>query len=385
METEISFTVPKKALEEAMKLLDAVPSRNGITSSEFIKTEIKDLKRLRMSMSSDLSGDAIIPISTKHILKSALYLDRRMLKPFVSEGIELTKRDVYEFFVKSEQVIVKHGSRTAFLKSSNSASGYEPLPDFKNCLSIELQEEWTNLTNCATLCACTDPIAPALNCVHISPGKNKVYVRASDTLLVFQGILPSNAFPCTAPVALPLDLVDNLGLFSTGICHYTDKWAMLQFSIGHIWQAVKKECKKSFPDSSISQVVSDVTKNGKVVAVMGTQSLVEAADRISRYLQVVAKDNPVLTLKMLKGKKKAKLFSDTVGASFDESIMLEEEAEEDYIVEWSLSSVLPIFQYCKNIGSAKILQDENGRICLKAGRVSLVSHKKKNKKKKGKK
>ena len=376
------FVLPKKSLEDAMKLLDSVPTRNGITSSEFIKTSLKDPKHLVMTMSSELSGEAIIPIAKTKEFDSTLYLDRRMLKPFVAAGTDLAASDIYTFTIYKNQIVVKNGARIARLESNNTASGYEKKPSLKEGLSIELQEEWTSITNCATMCACTDPIAPSLNCVHIQPVKDKVYIRASDTKLIFQGVIPASAFPCKVPVALPLELVDRLGLFTTGICHYSSKWAMLQFPIGFIWQAVKTECRKSFPVESISKVALAIVKEGEVVSVLGTQSLIESADRIAGYLQSAMRDNPVLKLQITAGSKAAKLVSGTIGASFDEAIGLEHKAEKDYEVDWPLQAVLPILKYCKNVGSAKIIQDASGKSCLKAGRVTLVVSKLVTKKKK---
>jgi hypothetical protein len=375
------FTLPKKALEDAMKLLDAIPTRNGITSSEFIKTELKDNRHLRMSLSSELSGDAIVPLVYKKDFDSVLFLDRRMLRPFIAAGTESSASDIYEFTVRQNSVVVKNGSRSAHLESNNSVTGYEKMPDVKKALSIDLQDDWTSITNCATLCACTDPIAPAFNCVHLSLVGDKVAILASDTYLVFQGTIPASAFPCKESVALPLELVDRLKLFSTGVCYYSPKWAMLHFPIGHIWQAVKTECRKSFPVESLSAIVKAVVSKGTVVSVLGTQSLVEATDRISGYMQAASRDNPVLTLSIKSGTKKAILSSDTIGASFEEIIMLESKSISDYKVEWPLAAVLPILQYCKNAGVAKIIQDEAGKTCLKAGRVILVIGKKHSKKK----
>ena len=378
------FAIPKKALEDALKLLDDIPTRNGITSSEYIKTELIDNKHLKMSLSSELSGEVIIPVAQKPDFKTVLYLDRRMLKPFITGGVELTTSDIYEFTIADKAVTVKHGARTAFLESNESASGYEQRPVIQNGLSIELQETWTAITTCATLCACTDPIAPALNCVHLEPSNGKVYIRASDTKLIFQGTIPASAFPCDTPVALPLELVARLSLFSTGLCHYSSKWAMLQFPVGYIWQAVKTECRKSFPVKALHTVTKDVIKNGNVVAVLGTQSLVEASDRLASYLQSAMRDNPALALTIKAGTKKGSISSGTVGAHFNETILLETKSETDYKVEWPLQAVLPILIYCKNAGSAKIIQDASGKSCLKAGRVTLVVSaitKKKNNKK----
>ena len=137
MSDPINFCLPKKAIEDAMQLLDSVPARNGITSSEYIKTELKDPKHLRMQLSSEMSGDAVIPLPSSRKLKTPLYLDRRMLIPFVSAGKDM-KSDTYEFIVDKNSVTVKHGPRTALLTSNNSASGYEKIPDFKTGLSIEL-------------------------------------------------------------------------------------------------------------------------------------------------------------------------------------------------------------------------------------------------------
>lgn len=378
------FAIPKKALEDGMKLLEAVPTRNGITSSEYIKTVMKDNKHLIMSLASELSGDAVLPFASKKHYESTLYLDRRMLRPFVAAGVDLTTSDLYEFFITGNGVIVKNGARTANLESNNSASGYEKMPDFSKGFSIELQEDWTSITNCATLCACTDPIAPALNCVHVSPEDGKVYIRASDTLLVFQGVIPAASFPCEEAIALPLELVDRINLFSTGLCHYSPKWAMLQFPVGNIWQSVKSECRKSFPVDSIRDIAKNIVKEGTVVSVLGTQSLVEASSRINDYMQSAIRDNPVLVLTIKAGSKKARLSSSTVGAAFDEVVMLESKSDNDYQVEWPLQAVLPILNYCKNAGAAKIIQDASGKTCLKAGRVTLVLGKKKKSGKKGK-
>lgn len=370
------FIVPKKALEDAMKLLDSVPTRNGITSSEFIKTDLKDNKHLRMSLCSELSGEAVLPISKQKGFDTILYLDRRMLKPFVSAGTDLSASEIYEFTVKENLIIVKNGSRYAHLENNTSASGYEKQPSLKDSISIELQEEWTSITNCATLCASADPSAPQYNCVYMKPSNGKVYIRASDTKLIFQGTILEGAFPCKEPVALPLELVDRLGLFSTGLCHYSSRWALLQFPIGNIWQAVKTECRKNFPNDAISKVVTTILKEGTVVSILGTQSLTESADRLAGYLQSAMKDNPALVLTIKAGFKKAKLSSGIIGTKFEESVVLEAKSENDYLVEWPLQAVLPILKYCKNAGSAKIIQDTQGNICLKAGRVTLVSSRK---------
>jgi hypothetical protein len=366
----ITFSVSKRKMEEAVKLLDAVPTRNGITSSEFIKVQQESPRRLSLLLSSDVFGEALLRTIQPTKLEKPLYLDRRMLLPFVSAGTDF-KSPLYDFAISNGQVTIKHGPRKALLENNNGATGYETLPDFTQAEHVEINEDWAAIANCALLCACFDPTSPHLNCVYIKPTAKGARVRASDTKLVFQGILPERLFPCKIPIALPLDLVDKLNLFSNGLFYYARKWAMLQFSVGRLWQAVKVECRKSFPHENIARVVQEVSR-GETILQLGSQSLVSAGDRIAVYLQSVAQDKPVLKLSAMEGKKISHLYSETIGASFSEYIKLIGNAKRDCSIEWPLLAVLPILRYCKDAGTVRILEDSTQRTCLKAGSIMLV-------------
>lgn len=377
----ITFSVSKRKMEEAIKLLDSVPTRNGIVSSEFIKMKQQSPRSLSLYLSSDVFGEAILRTIKPTELKKSLYLDRRMVTPFVNAGVDF-KNPLYEFTVANGSVTIKHGSRRALLENNTEATGYETLPDFSQAEHIEVNEDWAAVANCALLCACFDPTTPSLNCVYIKPDGNKARVRASDTKLVFQGLLPERVFPCKIPIAIPLELVDKLSLFSNGIFYYSRKWAMLQFSVGRLWQAVKIECRKSFPHESIARVVRDMHANGETVLMLGSQSLVSAGDRIATYLKSVTQDKPVLKLSATTGKKVSHLFSETVGAQFNELVKLVTDARRDCNVEWPLMAVLPILRYCKDTGTVKILEDPARQTCLKAGNIMLVVGRPESKKKK---
>lgn len=375
--SKISWAVPKKELEEAVFLITTVPTRSGVHSSEYIKMSKHDDKSASFSLTSEASGVAYLHSAEKYPFKHDIFLDRRLLEPFVTIGKE-TKGADYIFSVEKDEVHIKHGHRRA-VYAKGKESKYLKAPKYSRKNKVDLDTQWGQLLKCAVACGTDDSVTPQFNCVFIVPNEKGAKLYSTNTTVAFIGEASKHSPP--AKIAFPLMLASMSATEGVKRVEWDDKSATLVFDKGKLWQAVKIEARRNFPYKDIEEMEKALKKSHSAF-VINASSLSAAAIRMNSYLAAVTREDLVLKMITKAKSKTMQLVCRTGSTMFSEQVALEHEAKKDYEIQWPLEEVLPALQFGKNDGIAKVYITEKGRTLFSTKRLSLVVAQNEDKKKK---
>jgi hypothetical protein len=337
-----------------------------------------------MSLSSDVGGAVKLSGTSHPPFEKGLYLDRRLFESFVNGGKE-SKGSQYIFKIHEDELIVKHGHRTAVYAKAKPVAGYSELPPYKNAKTLAISESWSKLLSCAVSCATGDPVTPYLNCAYVHPVEDGVKIYSSNTTIVFVGKASAKKKPHES-IAFPLGLASMLSTLEMETLVWDNKSAMISSPRGSLWQAVKVDARKNFPRKAMDRMVEEGNSSHSLFAI-DCSSLSEAADRMSGYLSPVTREDKVLKMSVKAGDNKMKMSSGTGHTSFSEIVALVKPSKIDYVIDWPLEEVLPVLVFCKDQGKASIYLSDTGRTMYKTKDVCLViarKDKKKSKKRKSK-
>lgn len=351
-----TWSLNKSDLEMALGIIQHVPAKNGVVSSEYIKVEKADQGTV-FSLCADLSAQAVL--QDEFPFSKPLLIDRRLFEPFVNSGREL-KGDTYTFAMKKKGILtIKHGSRVAVFSVYRKVSGYSDPPQFDDqALSMRVYESWSKIMQCAIACATDDPVTPQFNCVYVVPtGSKELLMYATNTKVIFKG-RGTTKKPPKKPIAFPLILASKLEGLDMETVSWDDKSALIESERGHLWQAVKSAARKKFPVAELEKTITAL-KAGKPIMHVSSEELGLAAERMDMYLGAVSREDLVLNVTAEKDSLRAKLTAGTGDTVFTEYITLLKHARNDIDLHWPLDEVMPALEYAKNQGKAEIYATDN--------------------------
>lgn len=367
---KLKWTIAKEALEGAIAIVNNVPPRNGIKASEFIQISRSGKDGAAFSLTSDVMAKAVVRTGSRFPSKAPLFLDRRMFVPFVDMGKE-SKSPIYKFIIKQDgNVSVQHGGRKAVYGKSTKISGYEDVPDTDTAKTSSLDKQWIELVDAAKQCATDDPIAPQFNCVYFDPRSSSLDIYSGNGRLVFQGKAPKTK-ALKEPIAFPLLLVDSLMLDNAQKLLWTQKFAMISFPKGKIWQAVKTAARKNFPIADARAIIHSAKKD-EVIMMLPATTMSRVANRIASYVSALSRESLLLTISIQKGSKIGLITSGSDTSKFEETVRLSKKATKTIDIVWPLEEVMPILLYCKEDGAMKIHLSKENRTCITTDTVALV-------------
>ena len=363
------WKVSKDALEASLNILFSVPARHGMETSEYLKIEKHKDNSAKLSLSSEMSGCSYLIGDKGCPLTEPIYLDRRMLSPFVSEGKDLAP-GYYKLKIHDGFAVLRHGRREGKYKSNKKAHGYLKSPSFSSASHL-ISEELGAILACARHVAVDDPVAPHLSCVYIKADGDSLKILSANAHQFFSSKIKIPKGFKLRDVAMPLPLIDAVATENSVELLYSDKVAMLKFSSGVLWHPVKSEARKKFPYKIVDSMVKNGMK-GDTLLTVDSNALHDCASRASSYMSSLSAEEVVLKLECQKGDPKVKIKCNTVGADFVEYIKIREVSKGDVAIEWPLRAILPILNYCAKSGEAKISHDDKGRTCFSAGSVAML-------------
>jgi hypothetical protein len=367
--SEQEWNVSKSDIEYALSIIDNVPSKNGMVSSEFIRVSGRN-KTTVFALGAELAAEAYLPI--EYPFSKPIYLDRRLFEPFVACGKEMPI-DVYTMAMKKKGVLsVKHGKRSAVFGVHKKVSGYSELPEYpEDAKTMRIYESWTKAMGCAVACATDDPVAPNLNCVYILPVNAKeLRLYASNIKVVFIGRGTTKKAP-KHPIAFPLMLARKLEGNDMETITWDDKSATASSERGALWQPVKSAARKKFPVAELDGLVEKLSAT-KPVMMLNAEEISEAAVHIANYLTAVSREDLILKIRASKDDVRARFISGTGDTQFTEHITLLKPAKADVSLSWPLDEVLPALEFSKNQGNAAIHLSEDGISMFATEDIKLV-------------
>jgi hypothetical protein len=361
--------VAKEALEVVINLLENVPTRNGIKSSEFIKVSSHGKDGAVFHLSSTLYGKAILRTGEPFPFED-LFLDRRLFIPFVNGGRESRSSD-YIFIGDEKQLTVKHGSRRAVYSHTKPISGYEDPKDIDKANVTPIQKKLSQMIDCASSCATDDPITPTLNAVYVMQHGKIIEAMSSNQRLVFLGKVTTEKKPLEGTIAFPLGLVQTLRQEGATKLHWTNKIALVEFPKGKVWQAVKVAARKNFPYKDIRRYVKQGLQDQHLCSIPSAV-FAKACDRLSGYTSALDSSDLALEVHLVKGSKKVQLKAGVEASKFTELIHSATKATKDIVLEWPLEQVLPIIMFGKDEGNFSINLSKKETSCLHSKNMTLL-------------
>lgn len=366
----VTWVVSKESLEIAMQLLENIPTRNKVKSSEFIKVTRLGKDGVEMHLASTIAGKVTIRTGELFPFKKDLFLDRRLFSPFVAGGKE-GKSSEYSFIGSNNQLIVKHGNRRATYTHSLPIAGYEEPQNLADANTMSINKKWTMLIDCAENFATDDPITPTLNCVYVVQSGKYIEAMSSNQRLVFYGKADADKKPLKGSIAFPLGLVKALRQEGATKLLWTNKLALVEFTKGKIWQAVKTAARKSFPYKDIKQIVEKITKE-PIVCSISSGVLSKAANRLAGYTVALDSADLALEVHLQKGSKKIFLKAGVADSKFTELVYSLSQAKNDLVLEWPLAQVMPLLLFAKDEGNVRVHVDKSGASCISTKNLNLV-------------
>jgi len=323
--------VEKQQLLDAASILELVPQRAGVPSSDFVRVR-HGKKYIEMSLSSVVN--AVVRVAGKNLEEAKdFFVDRRLLIPFIQVG-KGWKGD-FKLGLEDSKWLLKQGSRTAELTMRmEPLGGYGSWREKAGLKEVKLSEELRKLLLVSQGCATADPSLPFLNCVYIG----EKLVLATNGTLMFVGLRQkqdSLRFPFPIGV-IPLisdSLVQAVGVEGDQV--------ILDCGIGFIEGSVSAITRKDFPKKSIVER-AQAAKAYPVLTKLPAERVARMLERLSGYLASVKREDLILRLEV--GGEKVKAIVRVQQAKFEESIEVEDLKGEGTL-DFPFDLVKPVLDY----------------------------------------
>lgn len=356
-----TWEIGRDKLLEPLEVLDLVPSRPGLPSSEFIMVERAGKNGdIIVHLASEVTGTVTLKGDGKWPFEKPFYLDRRVFLPFVRASKDIKTKAPFKFTANEKQLVVKNGKRKAEFDGQPAVQGYGQPPSGKLVSRIELGNHTRGLIYCARECASADPVTPQLNCVYIQPKGGDVNVFATNQKIVYAA-KSKTKLKSASPIPFPLYLVSLLGSDKLKEVLWKDKYVAITFPHGIIWQPVSAKANKNFPAKDIAKHMASAEKEPAMFTV-DARKMASHIIRIIGYLAAVRRQDWALDLTGKKGEREVIVSSTVPQSSFRETLMLDHPCKSSFSLSWPLDMLEPVFDYLhkKEKGSVTIRAGEKG-------------------------
>lgn len=364
----MKITISASALIQAISIIDLIPARAGITSSEFIQLE-KKKNKLYFSLASEVYGTIYAKAVTFEDGDWKFHIDRTSLVPFILAAVNFTSPADFiislEEKKKAKVLVIKSGRRKVIFNEISFIAGYPGYEDIKIGKAIPLDSRQRRLLQLASRYATSDPTLSYINCVKL---KRDVGVMASNRITLFYA--ENKTLPISVPLPLlVLKLVDNENVNSIEVDKNVIK---LLFRQGFICQAINDVAVKDFPDKQLIKQFNSGNKYTSQFSIRSTTFL-KAIDRLETYIRGVVARELLVSLKIDKNTTKLLLYCDTPQGRFSETVKTIVKAKSDINCEWLLTSLTPLVEFMKNLGKLEIKFDKDTPFLIQSeDKISVV-------------
>lgn len=356
--------IKKDALIAAAKILNMVPQRAGIPSSDYVRV-IARRKELEFALASSVSGVVRIAATngTATPVEEIFFIDRRLFLPFVLLGEQAGKAD---FRAELEEKVwkLRQGSRAAELGlRADAVAGYGKWKELDASKEIKLSEELTKMLIASNSCATADPALQHLNCVYIG-GK---VVLSTNEMTLFLGTKAQSNLRIPFPVGVIPLLGDGL---VKGVAVEGDR-VILDCGVGYVEGVVSAVTQEKFPKKKIVEQMGKA-RGWPQIAKLPAKKLAATLGRLSEYLAGVRREDWVLRMEL--GNGSGKVSVQVLQGKFEEKFVAEG-ATTEAVVEWPLERVLPVLTYMAEKGeTVRIRVDEKKKTpyCISGKDVELM-------------
>lgn len=365
------WQVSRETLLRTLEILEQVPARSGITSSEFYQVEKLGKASTRWTLASDATGSLDIAGIGEWPKAGAFYLNRKTFTPFAQVAREIKNKKPFVFKLSGKALIVRHGRRKAVFNTQPTVDGYPEKLSSNSLNRVELSDHAKGLIYCARDCASIDQLTPELSCVYVHPGKSAINVFATNQKVLYRAH-SKTATEFKEAVPFPLFLVTLLGSRYLKAVEWKKGLVVLQFPGGEIWQPVSAKA-MHFPFESISSHIA-LGSRKSVLFRVESRRLALALQRLGLYLQAVKREDWLLQLRGKQGEQELQLSTEIAHVKFTERVLIDGTIGEDFTLDWPLDQLIPVFEYVGMKNQKLWLEVRLWKAKLKSGKRTLASY-----------
>lgn len=340
-------------LKYAVGLLDMIPSRGGIMSSQnFNLKAVGD--RLRLRLCSEVFGESTIPIS-KDVYSIDATVDRVSLVGFC--GVIDQAKDV-SISYKEGVVVVSQGRRRARLYDiTTGITSWGSVKRSKSEKELTFDEEGQKALRLCANYASADPVYPEYSCLYIL--KN-IGVFASDGgwRFMYCPFKPSVSLPF--PVILP----NIIGKIEEARIYSMRSGVRVEGKVSKFYQPLHSAALK-FPVSKCRSYLKEKTDLGFEV------SSVRLQKRLNLFKGMAGTEGE-LTMTCVKGSNKVNLLMKNTCATFEDTITVRSRSRNDEVIIVQLPFIHPILDFAEKGTLVKVsFNDRFTRLDLSTGQVYI--------------
>lgn len=330
-------------LRQAVGMLDHVPQRTGIQSSEFVRLSCKKGK-LEMSLASDLIG--VASITPEEPEEFSFFIERKLLFPFISASKDGKKE--FSLSVADSTLTLRQGRRSAKWSAIEPVKGYSSAGTLKE-KELTIQEGLIEELRLAAKYSSQDQLSPELSCVWLDrKGKR---ILSTNKFSVFQAQAePDGEGPI--PGAFP-DLLEEASTIMV-----SETGARIVHPYGYLFQAFNQKALSEFPLKAISSTMK-AADSWKVRLNLKVGPILEILLRLANYISGASSEETIIRVEGKKGDPLLRLKTGTSQGAFSESLKLIQPPTEDYAVDWLLLSVRPFLEALPEKEVVHVLWDDD--------------------------
>lgn len=313
--------------QAATKLLDRVPLRGGIQSSEYVRLDISKKGIFSLSLASDLIGHAEVPIQDP--MPGRFFIERKLLFPWIraacGKQIILTLKDQF--------LLLKEGRRQVTYANIPEIKGYAQAPPTQE-RDLHIDQSLFEDLRLAAKYAASDHLAPELNCIWLDQKTGTI--TATNQFSLYQAEVKTES---TGPIppAFP-DLLDVAAKVTA-----SDEGCRISYGRSYLFQLFSEKAISDFPLKRIHATMAEAKKWQTRLQVPG-RALIDVLDRLGGYVAGSSSDETMISATAEEGKPVLTLATSALQGSFRESLKLPKPAQTSWTAEWLLPSLKPFLE-----------------------------------------
>ena len=315
------WSVRREDLQEAVRILNLVGSKNGIPSSDFFKVE--PLSGEAGVLSFATVANAVVEVEVTGIGKwpysKPFYLERKTFTPFITFPTEIKNKNPF-VFAKEEKLKVRYGRDAAEFLSQPVVNGYTFLPDGVRTNKLILTENTVDIMRCAATCAGSDLSQPDLACVYMKPISDQEMLLLATNKKVGFSAKVSTTTSMSEPFPFPLGMLDVLKADGVKSLRWEKQFVIAKFDSGIVWQPVSDIARKGFPADMVWKSIKAGMKDELIVFQTSAYKFAKVMEKLAYYLQGVRVEDWTLRLSGSTKSSTVEVCSELPQVKFRESI-----------------------------------------------------------------
>ena len=324
-------------LVRMVRVLERVSNYWGVPSSMFVRITPHADDAILASLSADVSAVVRLNGVSGWIADHPIYVDRRMLFPFISTGLT---DEPYKVSLADNVLTLKHTRRRAALSLSTETGGYPAPP--KRGKDILTSDVAVGLLQCAASCGIADPVRPEFGSVMLirTDEVAAVEVMSSNQIVLFY-MQSSDMSIAPGIHAMPMNLISLLPIPELQSVAFDGTSMILRLPSALIWCMLPPTLNR-FPIDVASQLVKTLPETIFNIRADVLSGVVHA---LSTYMASMRRRDWCMDIMGSAGDSKVTIGSTAQSSRFDVEVDAETLYQRNFLMEVPLGVLVAVFDY----------------------------------------